>query len=101
MGEEIIVEEFVDKGNQKPDKEMSDKEILNNLLQFLGKSSLAVGEYIEDNNIPTAYITPNKRIDLHPAYEYMLRVPRVVGDILRQKKMIDGQEDPLSEFWRQ
>ena len=58
-----------------------------------------VAEYIEENNISPAFITPNRRIDLHPAYEYMLRIPRVIGDIVRQKKIIDDDSDELEKFW--
>ena len=100
MSGEVEIVEFVDNGQPREKKESPDEEdILNNILLFFGKSSKEVAEYIEEENISPSFITPNRRIDLHPAYEYMLRVPRVIGDIVRLKKILNDDTDELENFW--
>lgn len=100
-GEGITEIEFVDdgRGSVKIKKKKSETEILDDLIGFFGRSSKEVADYIEDENISPSFITPNRRIDLHPAYEYMLRVPRVLGDIVRLKKVLSDETDELDKFW--
>jgi hypothetical protein len=97
---EIEAIEFVDDGRGKERKKITDANILlDNLMDFFIKDSQEVINYIEDNNLPPHFITPNKRIDLHPAREYLLRLPRISGEIVRLKKLMNEDGDELGDFF--
>lgn len=97
---EIEAVEFIDDGRGKVKKKKTDPlELLDNLMDFFIKDSVEVIHYIEDNNIPPHFITPNKRIDLHPAREYLLRLPRISGEIVRIKKTLTDEGDELDRFF--
>jgi len=99
--EEALTVKFVDKpqkGEPKPVMDVLDG-ALDKIVRFVDTDIDAVVDYLEMNNVPAHYITPGKRIDLHPAREYLLRVPRTMREVIGVKKMMDNDDDELDRFF--
>lgn len=72
---------------------------LNKVVRFVNRDIDATIDYIEANNIPVHFITGGKRIDLHPAREYLLRVPKTMREVVVLKKLMNDEDDDLDTFW--
>jgi hypothetical protein len=79
---------------KKSDEEKIES-IVSDLLGFFEKDIPNVIDYINDEEdpIPVEYITPNKRIDLHPTREYLLRLPRILNEVAQLKEKLDPDDE--------
>ena len=95
--EQLEVEFF----NKKPKIKKSNdpKELLDTLMEFFNRDAPVVIDYIEDNNIPPHYITIGRRIDLHPAREYLIRLVRISKDCVAINKLLENDTDELDKFF--
>lgn len=98
MGEVLQVEFDKPKKQVKP-TEIVIEEILDKIVNFMNKDIDNVIEYIDVNDIPVHFIIAGKRIDLHPAREYLLRTPRVMRDVIQLKKIMNDDNDDLDTFF--
>lgn len=96
MGDQGILEVELVKPKKKP---TDPNDILDDCLEFFKYDVPNVVEYIKENNIPPHFITLNRRIDLHPTRDYLLKIPRCVGEIVRVKKSLDDDGDELDNFF--
>lgn len=46
-----------------------------------------------ENPIPVEHITQGKRIDLHPAREYLMRISRILNELEEKKADDEGELD--------
>ncbi len=102
MGEEEMVEyEIVPKEEveKKKPKEVDAELILNKLLLFFDGDIDEVIKFIMIDETPVHFITPGKRIDLHPTREYLLRLARLIPEIELKKKALKNDNDELENFW--
>ena len=93
--------EFVGEPKRDESKPIDDviNSTLDKVVRFLDRDVEDVIEYIDANNIPAHFITAGKRIDLHPAREYLLRMPRTMREVVSLKRMMDNEDDELDSFY--
>ena len=77
----------------------SPEKLIEKLMFFFNDGAEEVIKYIVKENVPPHYITPNRRIDLHPAREYLLRLVRVTKDVIQIKRLLNNEGDELDSFF--
>ena len=100
MGEEEMLQvELVKKEPNKKKEEVDARRILDKLLLFFDNDIDEVIKFILLDQTPVHFITPGKRIDLHPTREYLLRLARLIPEIEIKKKALDNDQNELENFW--
>ena len=68
-------------------------ETLTMLSDFLNKDVEAVIDYIEENDVPPEYLIPNRKMDVHPTRDYLLRIPNTINMIQKIKKELKAEDE--------
>lgn len=99
--EEKLTVEFVEEPKRSTDKPIDDvvTGAMDKLVRFIDRDIDEVVDYLEINDIPVHFVTPGKRIDLHPAREYLLRLPRTMNEVIRLRKLMNDDDDDLDNFF--